>query len=228
MSGEERASSPDGGDAPLGEARRCVTGPTPHMRRDRERVEELALAGRASTTTSPSGLATCDAIFARCLVRAAPTEIGRPTSSRTRRPDRGGDRRRRPEEVRRARDVEERLVDRDPLHRRREVAEDRHHLVAQPLVLLEVPPDEDQVGAELPRLPSGHPALHAESLGLVRRRQHHARRRPPRVAPAATGRAVARPTRRTRRGRRGGSTGPRPLHDPSEHMFGARYSGWAG
>ena len=27
------------------------------------------------TTTNPSGLATCEAIFARCLVRATPIEI---------------------------------------------------------------------------------------------------------------------------------------------------------
>src|SRR4029453_16426950 len=38
-----------------------------------------------STTIKPSGLATCEAIFARCLVRATPIEIGRPTSTRTRR-----------------------------------------------------------------------------------------------------------------------------------------------
>ncbi|ESX34514.1 hypothetical protein X764_28195 [Mesorhizobium sp. LSHC440A00] len=38
-----------------------------------------------STTTSPSGLATCEAILARCLVRATPIEIGRPSSARTRR-----------------------------------------------------------------------------------------------------------------------------------------------
>ena len=35
------------------------------------------------TTTKPSGLATWDAILARCLVRATPTEMGSPTRSST-------------------------------------------------------------------------------------------------------------------------------------------------
>jgi hypothetical protein len=34
--------------------------------------------------TKPSGFATCDAIFARCLVRATPIDIGKPSLARTR------------------------------------------------------------------------------------------------------------------------------------------------
>src|SRR4029453_12796662 len=45
-----------------------------------------------STTIKPSGLATCEAIFARCWGRAPPIEIGRPTSTRTRRRTAAADR----------------------------------------------------------------------------------------------------------------------------------------
>ena len=46
----------------------------PHQLDGRSCRNSSSRAG--STTTSPSGLATCEAIFARCLVRATPTEIG--------------------------------------------------------------------------------------------------------------------------------------------------------
>ena len=69
---------------PFSDNRALVTGPTPHINSTgRSWRKSTSVAG--STTTSPSGLATCEAIFARCLVRATPTEIGSPSSSRTRR-----------------------------------------------------------------------------------------------------------------------------------------------
>ncbi len=73
----------------------------------------------------------------------------------------------------RATDVQERLVDRDPLHHGRVLTEDRHDPIAQSLVLLEVSRDEHQVGAGLAGPPPGHPTRHAEALRLVRCGQHH-------------------------------------------------------
>ena len=70
--------------------------------------------------------------------------------------------------------VEERLVDGDPLHERREVAEYRHDLVGEPLVLGEVPGDERQIGTQALGAPARHATLHTEPLRLVRRGQHHA------------------------------------------------------
>ena len=76
-----------------------------------------------STTTSPSGLATCEAIFARCLVRATPIEIGKPSSSRTRRRIALAMSAWRTEEMAAASDVSKCLVDGDPLDKGREVSE---------------------------------------------------------------------------------------------------------
>ena len=100
--------------------------------------------------------------------------MGSPISVRTRCADPLADDLGRTEQVHRPGDVEERLVDRDALHERREVAEHCHHPIGEPLVLGEVPVDEHQVGAQSLGPPSGHAALHAESLRLVRRGQHHA------------------------------------------------------
>ena len=78
----------DGRDAGRRRASSSVFGPTPQRRRT-GRGSRNARSSPASTTTSPSGLATCDATLARCLVVATPTEMGSPSSSRTRRADRG-------------------------------------------------------------------------------------------------------------------------------------------
>jgi hypothetical protein len=78
-----------------------------------------------------------------------------------------GDLGRRAEEVRAACNVGERLVDRDPLDQRREVAQDPDRGVAEPLVLLVVPADEDQAGAQLSRPPTRHAAVDAERLRFV-------------------------------------------------------------
>ena len=72
------------------------------------------------------------------------------------------------------RDVEERLVDGDALHERREVAEHCHHVVGQALVLREMSVHEVEVGAESFGPPSRHSALHPELFRFVRRGQHHA------------------------------------------------------
>ncbi len=74
----------DGASRRSAASRASVTGPTPHIS-STGRSWRKASSVAGSTTTSPSGLATCEAILARCLVRATPIEIGRPSSSRTRR-----------------------------------------------------------------------------------------------------------------------------------------------
>ena len=88
--------------------------------------------------------------------------------------DRRGDLGRRAEEMRAARDVGEGLVDRDPLHERREVAEDGDGGIAEALVVAEVPADEGELGAELARLAAGHAAVDAEGLGFVGGSEDHA------------------------------------------------------
>ena len=149
-----------------------VTGPTPHISSTgRSWSHSSSIAG--STTTRPSGLATCEAILARCLVRATPTEIGRPTSSRTRRRTICGDRLGRAEEMLGAGDVGKGLVDRDAFDQRGVVVEDLDRGVAEPLVLGEVAAGEDEVRAEFLGLPAAHAAADAEGLGFVGTGEHH-------------------------------------------------------
>ena len=74
--------------------------------------------------------------------------------------------------MRAAGDVGKGLVDGDPLDQRREIAEHLDGGVAQPLVLLEMAADEDELRAELARPPPRHPAAHPERLGLVGGGQH--------------------------------------------------------
>ena len=69
----------------------------------------------------PSGLATCDAIFARCLVRVTPTEIGRPSSVRTRRQIALAISA--TEEMGASRDIAKSLIDRDTLDERCKIIE---------------------------------------------------------------------------------------------------------
>ena len=74
--------------------------------------------------------------------------------------------------MRAAGDVGKGLVDGDALDERREVAQHLDRGIAQPLVLLEMAADENELRAELARPPSRHAAVHAEGLGLVGRREH--------------------------------------------------------
>ena len=118
-------------------------------------------------------MATCEAILARCLVRATPTEIGRPSSVRTR----AGSLRdvgRRAEQMGAARHIGEGLVDGNALDQGGEIVEHLDGGVAQPLVVLEVAADEDELRTEFTRPPARHAAAHAEGLGFVGGRQHDA------------------------------------------------------
>ena len=149
-----------------------VTGPTPHISSTGKSWRNASsVAG--STTTRPSGLAICEAILARCLVRATPTEIAsRAPSERA-----GGSSRRSRPACRRdacTRDVGEGFVDRDPLHERREVAEDGDGRIAEALIVAEVPADEDELRAQLARLAAGHAAVDTERLRFVGSCEDHA------------------------------------------------------
>ena len=86
--------------------------------------------------------------------------------------DRACDVGRRTEEMGAASNVGKGLVDGDPLDEGREVIEHRDGGIAQPLVILEVAADENQLRAELARLPARHAAAHAEGLGFVRSGKH--------------------------------------------------------
>ena len=95
-------------------------------------------------------------------MRATPMEIGRPSSARTRARTVLRDLGRRTEEMRASGHVGESLVDGDALDDRREVAEDSDRGVAEPLIVVEMPADEHEVGTESPRAPSRHAAADAE------------------------------------------------------------------
>ncbi len=69
-----------------------------------------------------------------------------------------------------AADVEERLLEREPLDRRRRPAEDLEELPARPRVLVEVRVDRDRLGAEPTRRVSAHASCDAAGLRLVARR----------------------------------------------------------
>ena len=99
--------------------------------------------------TNPSGLATCDAIFARCLVRATPIDIGKPSSARTRARTVLAICCRRTEEMRAPGNVGEGLVDGDALDGRREIAQHSDGGIAEPLVLVEMPADKNEVGTRV-------------------------------------------------------------------------------
>jgi hypothetical protein len=75
--------------------------------------------------------------------------------------------------MRAASNIGKRLVDRDPLDKRREVIKHRDGGIAQPLVILEVATDKNQLRAKLARLPARHAAAYAESLGFVRSGKHN-------------------------------------------------------
>jgi hypothetical protein len=73
----------------------------------------------------------------------------------------------RAEQMRASRDVGEGLVDGNPLHERGEIIEHLDGGIAQPLVVLEMAIDEDQLRTKLSRPPPGHAAANAEGLGLI-------------------------------------------------------------
>ena len=88
-------------------------------------------------------------------------------------PNRGGDLSRLAEEVGAAFNVRESLINRNPLNERREIVEHFDGGVAEALVLLEMPIDENKLRTNLLRPPPRHAAANAESLRLVRCGEHN-------------------------------------------------------
>src|SRR5947207_6266563 len=70
--------------------------------------------------------------------------------------------------------VGEGFVDGDALYGRREIAQDCDGGVAEPLVFVEMSADKNEVGTELPRTPSRHPASYAEGPRFVGGRENDA------------------------------------------------------
>jgi hypothetical protein len=75
--------------------------------------------------------------------------------------------------MRAARDVGKGLVDGNPFHERREIADHLDGSVAEPLVFLEMPADKNELRTELARLSSGHAPVHPEGLRFVRSGKHN-------------------------------------------------------
>ena len=115
MTGDVAASAPIV-RIPVAANRSLVTGPTPHSSSTGSGSRN-ACSRPGATTTTPSGLATCDATLARCLVVATPTETGKPSSTWHSPTDLVGDLGRRAKETN-GRHVEERFVHRDAFHQR--------------------------------------------------------------------------------------------------------------
>ncbi len=183
----------------------AVTGPTPQSRSTGSGWRNSS-SPSGGTTSRPSGLATPLATLARNFVRATPTVIGSPTSSSTPRPQLA---RRSPPAARdrsQPADVEERLVDREPLDERRRVVEHREHGLARLGVGRHPRRHDDRVGAQPPRLPPAHRGPDAVRLGLVARREHDSAADDHGPPAQARHRRAARPTRRTRRDRHAGSS----------------------
>ena len=155
-----------------------VFSPTPHRAPDRQRLEErldavggdhehpvrLAVVGRELRHE----LRRSDADGARHADLAL--DVG---------PDLRGDLGRGPEQHRGARDVQERLVERDRLHERGVGAQDLAEPVGVGAVRLEIGREEDDVRAQAPGPDGRHGRTHAVLPGFVgRRRDHAARARP--------------------------------------------------
>ncbi len=162
----------DGSDAAFGESRPGRRADAPHHLH-RQIMKEGELGLRVDDN-QPVGLGDLRGDLGEVLCAGDADGDGKGQFVAHPSADRRGDLGRRAEEVGAACDVGESLVDRDPLDQRREVAQYPDRGVAEPLVLLEVPADEDQVGAKLSRPPTRHAAVDAEGLRFVGRREHHA------------------------------------------------------
>ena len=183
----------------------AVIGPTPHSRPTGSGCRKSS-SRSGGTTSRPSGFATPLATLARNFVRATPTVIASPTRSSTSRRSRDRDLGRRARHAEQAADVEERLVDREPLDERRRVVEHLEHRLARLGVRRHARRHDDRA-AGTARAPGARPSRCARRTPWPRssRRARRPRRRSP-AGRAAADRRAARPTRRTRRGRRAGSS----------------------
>lgn len=155
----------DRGDAAFGELRACDRPDPPHQA-DRQVVQESQL-GRGVDDHKPIGLGHLRRDLGKVL-GAGDADRDRQAELTAHPPADldcyvlGGT-----EEVGAAGDVGERLVDGYAFDQRREIVEHLDRGVAEPLVVLEVAADEDQLRAEFPRSLSGHSATHPECLRLI-------------------------------------------------------------
>ena len=181
----------------------AVFAPTPQSRRTGSGCRN-ANSRSGGTSSSPSGLASWLATLARNLVRAMPTVMGRPTRSRTCRPQPGRDLHRRARHPAQPADVEEGLVDRQRLDQGRGVAEHLEHRVAgRASTPTSAVARRRRAGTAA--APGARPSRCARRRPWPRSwpRARRRRRRSP-AGRAASGRRAARPTRRTSRGPRAG------------------------
>src|SRR5262245_19609602 len=77
------------------------------------------------------------------------------------------DLRRRTEKVRTPSDVSKGLINGNPFDERSEIIEYIDGSIAQPLIILEMPADKDQVRTKLTSPPPRHTATYSKGLGLV-------------------------------------------------------------
>ena len=139
---------------------------------DRQGMQEVAVRVRVRRATARRAWRHRSRPWRGTSCAATPTVIGRPTSSHhvlgagaaicdgcARDPGQ-------------ARDVEERLVDRQRLDQRCRVLEHLEHRPARLGVRVGSRVGDDQAGAQPARLPSVHRRAHAERLGLVARGEH--------------------------------------------------------
>ena len=161
---------PDGEHTVLGQPFPGDRANAPHQL-DRQVVQEREL-GRGIDDDQAVGLGHLRGDL-RQMLRARDADRDRQAELRAHAtPDRLRNLGRRTEQVRAARDIGERFVDRDALDQRGEIAQHVDGGIAQPLVLGEMAADEDEVRTELARPPSRHPAAHPEGLRLIGGGQH--------------------------------------------------------
>ncbi len=123
----------------------------------REGIQEGSLVGRLDDDQT-SGLATCDATLAKCLVRATPIRQRQTDLVPHALSGYGPHAVRRPKQVNGSSHIEETLVDRNPLDQRSEVVEDRDDRITQTSDSGESARHELDRGAELRALRPGIPA----------------------------------------------------------------------
>ena len=150
----------------------AVTWPTPQTRSTGSGWRK-SNSPSGGTTSSPSGFAPALATFARNFVRAMPTLTGNPTSFANGAPKPHRDLDRRAGNQFHAANVEERLVDRQPLDQRRRVVEDGIQSLARLGVGRHSGRDDDRRRAEPVRLTAAHRRPNTVRLRLIARREHH-------------------------------------------------------
>ena len=187
----------------------AVAGPTPHSRSTGSGWRNVELPVGLDEE-QPVGLGHAAGHLGQELGAGDPDGDGQPDVGQHLRPQPAGDLDRRPGDPPEAADVEERLVDRQPLDERRGVAEHLEHGLAGVGVGREPGPHDDRVRAQPQRLAPAHGRAHAVRLGLVAGGEHDAAADDDRAAAQARRRHAARRRRRTRRGRRAGCWPRRP------------------